>query len=257
MGRFRYSVSRQLASLAILTIGFASLRYASTTWAGAALLATLFILSVALLAVIYLGGRRRAFWLGFVLLGWGYMALAGGAWWSPGAGRPDLVTTHLLDRLYPLLAVPNPLDKPILAALEKPVQMPFANATPLGMILQYVQTETSSPTLTSGIPMLVQADEGPDGPVERTPVTLNLIGVPLRTSLRAVLQKVGLAYSLQDGMLLITSSQKARDLTESFQRAGHCYFALLFGFLGGLAGQALQVRGARPPGGQGAMDQTP
>ena len=65
--------------------------------AGAVLLLTLGAFALAVLAVVYRRGERRAFWLGFALFGWGYMALTAGAWWDRGADRPTLITSLILD----------------------------------------------------------------------------------------------------------------------------------------------------------------
>ena len=58
----------------------AALRSASETWAGVTLLATCGVLGLAVIGVVYRDVTERAWWLGFALFGWGYLALA---YWSP------------------------------------------------------------------------------------------------------------------------------------------------------------------------------
>jgi hypothetical protein len=76
-------------------VAFAALRHPTETWAGVLLLATLGMLAVAVLGVINREGNRRAWWLGFVLFGSGYLALAFAPW-----TRPRLPMTALLVRLH-------------------------------------------------------------------------------------------------------------------------------------------------------------
>ena len=102
-------------------------------------------------------------------------------------------------------ATPNTKD--VLARLELPVSMPFANGTPFDQVLAYIKLATTSPTY-SGIPI----DVDPRGlqVVERTMwyvVWIDLDGVPLRTSLRWVLDQLGLIYVVKDGMVHITARE--------------------------------------------------
>jgi hypothetical protein len=75
--------------------------------------------------------------------------------------------------------------------------------------------------------------------VEKTmlsPVQIDLEGLPLSTTLRPVLEQLGLTYRVRDGLLFITSensedlaSDEAPDLV-----VGHCLLALLAAGLGSL-----------------------
>jgi hypothetical protein len=67
---------------AVLTaaLGLTALRSASETWAGVALLATCGVLGLAVVGAVSRAADERAWWLGFALFGWGYLALA---LWSP------------------------------------------------------------------------------------------------------------------------------------------------------------------------------
>jgi hypothetical protein len=243
--RVQLSVTGSMTLVMALAVGFASLRYASPLWAGSVLLLTLAGLSLAILAAVYLKHGARAYWAGFALLGWGYLILARGVWWSPEVGRPDLITTALLDRLYPLLAIPDPLDKKILAALDKQVPIPFTQSVALGDALHYVQGSTRDDSLPSGVPIYLHPEEGFTKAVEKSRVTLSMEGIPLKTTLGLLLRQAGMTYRVQEGMLVITSNQRERDVTDGFHRAGHCYFALLAGCLGGIAGRSLHDRGMK------------
>jgi RNA polymerase sigma factor (sigma-70 family) len=97
-------------------------------------------------------------------------------------------------------------NQAILDALEKRVPMPFANETPLEDVLKYIKSETASKDLPSGLPIYVD----PVGlqEVEKTmtsPVTIDVEGVPIKTTLRLILKQLGLAYSVKGGLLSITS----------------------------------------------------
>src|SRR6202042_3036188 len=88
-------------------------------------------------------------------------------------------------------------SKNILAALEEPISMSFANETPLEDVLKYIKAATQGPNYT-GIQIYVD----PAGlyAAEKTmtsPVTLDVEGVPLKTTLRLMLNQLGLTYSVR------------------------------------------------------------
>lgn len=282
MPRPRVSVAGLMASVFLMGIGFASLKYSSEGVAGLVVLATMIGLAVATLAVVYRREGRRAFWLGFAGLGWGYLALSSSSWVAdteshatssfPTQGfgvapvaveradrRPVLVTTFLLDSLRPRLqAGPNAsgtaisnagtdaFSRRIAAELNKPLSMPFPNETPFEDILKYIAMATTGPGLERGIPIYVD----PAGLQEaeksmKSPVTLNLEGIPLRKSLKLVLSQLDLTFTVNEGLLAITSKitlATARETQiESFRRVGHCLLAMLFALLGGCVGRILHA----------------
>ena len=221
MGRLRFSIAGMMVLVLAVSVGFASLRFPSEPLAGAVLLLTLGAFALAVLAAVYRRGERRAFWLGFALLGWGYMALTVGAWWDRGADRPTLITSLILDdisspyllsdgspRVAPSLLASlmgrDTKSKMILAMLEEPLSMSFANETPLEDVLKYIKSATQGPNDT-GIQIYV--DPVGLNAAEKTmtsPVTLDVDGVPLKTTLRLMLNQLGLTYSVRDGLLMIT-----------------------------------------------------
>jgi RNA polymerase sigma factor (sigma-70 family) len=105
----------------------------------------------------------------------------------------------------------DPRSRQILAKLEEPVSMSFANDTPLDDVLKYIKQATTTATF-SGIPIYVD----PIGLQEaersmNSTVTIDLEGVPLRRTLQLILTQLKLAYFVQDGMLVITSEDRASE----------------------------------------------
>lgn len=250
MPRPHFSVASLMVLVCGVAIAFVSLLFASELWAGTVFLLTLGTLTVAILAIVYRRGARRAFWFGFALLGWGYMALAWGGW------RDGLVTSATLDALFTILPVPDdsptfsasfsqpifdpdPRNRVIHRKLEEPISMSFANETPLEDVLKYIRSATQG-ALDSGIPIYVDP-VGLHGLTSTSPVKLDLEGVPLRTTLRLMLEQLGLIYVVHDGLLTITARNSGAERLEQFRRIGHCYWALLAGCLGGIAGRYLHV----------------
>ena len=108
----------------------------------------------------------------------------------------------------------DPKTKSILAKLDEPISMSFANETPLEDVLKYIKSATQGPNDT-GIPIYV--DPVGLNEAEKTmtsPVTLDLEGVPLKTTLRLLLKQLGLTYTVKDGLLTITSESSEDQPTE-------------------------------------------
>jgi tetratricopeptide (TPR) repeat protein len=108
----------------------------------------------------------------------------------------------------------DPKTKSIIAKLDEPISMSFANETPLEDVLKYIKSATQGPN-DSGIPIYVD----PVGLQEaektmQSPVQLDLEGVPLKTTLRLMLKQLGLTYTVKDGMLTITSESSEDQPTE-------------------------------------------
>jgi hypothetical protein len=257
----RFTIARATALIFVAALALASLRLSSRVWAGSVLMLTLTILSCAILGVVYRRGAQRAFWLGFTLLGWGYMALASHFWWDRNTVRPHLPTTSILEWLYPyvrldwLARLPSetdPRDWIIKAKLEEPIAMSMPNETPLDDILKYIKQATAS-KFYSGIQIYVD----PTGlrranKTMTSPVTIDVEGVPLRSTLALALKQLGLGYYVRDGMLIITEGNDPAAYAEhlvnagplppgdsgqmSYLMAGHCYLGLVAACVGGAAG---------------------
>ncbi len=102
----------------------------------------------------------------------------------------------------------------ILEKLDEPISMSFANETPLDDVLKYIKQATTTPTFT-GIPIYVD----PLGLQEaerslNSTVQIDLEGVPLKTTLKLILKQLGLAYTVKDGFLMITSEDSEDKQTE-------------------------------------------
>jgi hypothetical protein len=109
----------------------------------------------------------------------------------------------------------DPKTTRILAEMDKPISMPFANETPLEEVIKYIKTATTGPGLDQGIPIYVD----PVGlqEADRTmssPVTINLDGVTLKKSLRLMLRQLGLVYTVKDGLLTINYKGSKNQPTE-------------------------------------------
>lgn len=254
--RFRLSVRALMALVLAVSLGIFSLKYASDLLAGLLLLLTLGTMATVALAVVYRRGAVRASLLGFLVFGSGYMALTCPVWGDPSAYRPALATSIVLEHLAPyfqprvdtptssslfsqLLAIGDPRSVQIQAKLEAPLSMPFNNETPLEDVIKYIKNATVSPQLPDGIPIYV--DPTAMQAVEKTmtsPVTLNLEGVPLKTTLYLMLQQLGLRYTVTDGLLVITNAT-APSTTDSFRRIGQCWWALAVACAGAIAGRAV------------------
>ncbi len=107
----------------------------------------------------------------------------------------------------------SPGTKRVLAKLEQPISMSFAGATPLDDVLTYIKYQIATPE-SDGIPIHVD----PLGLKEAgrsmtSTVSIDLDGVPLKTTLRLMLKQLGLAYTVKDGLLIISSAEGIRKPT--------------------------------------------
>jgi hypothetical protein len=102
--------------------------------------------------------------------------------------------------------------KAVLARLDEPISMSFANDTPLQDVLKYIKAATTGPN-RPGIPIYVvpaglqEADRS-----MKSTIRIDLEGVPLKTTLRLLLKQLGLAYVVKDGSVLINSPHGIRNL---------------------------------------------
>ncbi|SIO28651.1 hypothetical protein SAMN05444166_3506 [Singulisphaera sp. GP187] len=98
-------------------------------------------------------------------------------------------------------------DLVILEKLDDPISMSFGNETPLEDVLKYIKRATTG-TNDNGIPIYVDPMGLQKAEKSMTsPVTLDLEGVPLKTTLRLILKQVGLTYTVKDGLLTITAKE--------------------------------------------------
>lgn len=261
----------------LLACSAAAVRYGpdARAWAGAAFFLTWGLLGMAGLVAIFGRGRRRQMAVGAVLLGVGYLLLAfGRASYQIGPVGSQVVAVRSLYQPLPTTSFLNGVRRwasgyargdlaanaRIVAALEQRVAMTFPDPTPLEDVLRYVQMATSTPTYR-GIPIFLDpaglqaAEKTP-----RSPVTIDLVDVPLRTSLRLCLKPMGLDYEVRDGYLWVRADEEnlsePDDLDEIARRSrwiapalvedssdiddpllvvGHCLLALLAAGVGAVA----------------------
>jgi hypothetical protein len=239
----------------IVCLGALGLRNSRSTpefLVGAAFFSTCALLGTIVLAAAAGQGNRRQIWLGAALFGVGYMILAFGHS-HDSETWPSVPTDHLLQTLRPwfppyVSGFPSSAtgvasaNARILDALEQPVPMPFDDETPLEDVLKHIKAETRSPGGQS-----IQIYVNPIGlqEAEKTMTStirnIDLEGVPLKTSLRHLLDQLDLAYSIRGGLLHITS--KESNVTpayhDPFLIVGHCLLALLAAGFGAIVAALL------------------
>jgi hypothetical protein len=102
---------------------------------------------------------------------------------------------------------PDDRSRRLVAELEKPVDMSFSNPTPLEDVIKYIRTATSGPAFPGGVPIYID----PVGLLEAektmtSTVSIELSQFPLRTTLRLLLDQLGLKYTVKDGLIKVTST---------------------------------------------------
>lgn len=98
----RHSIAWLMIVILVLAVGIAALRNASDLWAGAMLLTTLGLLTIAIVGATYRRGPDRAWWYGFALFGWGYLTLSMGPWFADQIGL-KLPTTQGLAYVHAIV----------------------------------------------------------------------------------------------------------------------------------------------------------
>jgi len=210
----------------------------------------MFLLTWALLGLTALGAvldraKRGEIWLGATLFGAGYMVLAFGRDPVPSP-LPHLPSDQFLMALKQWLprtaegffvssesvAAAN---ERILQALDQPVPMHFRDESTLEDVLKHAQAAFTSP---DGKVIPIYLDPIGLQEAERTPqsvVTIDVDGVPLKTTLYLCLKQLGLVYGIRDGILVISSEESLSPIYEDpFLIGGHCLFALFAAGLGGV-----------------------
>jgi RNA polymerase sigma factor (sigma-70 family) len=104
----------------------------------------------------------------------------------------------------------DPKSRQILAKLEEPLSMSFANETTLDDVLKYIKQATTSKDF-HGIPIYVD----PVGLQEaersmNSTIQIDLEGAPLRRTLQLMLAQLNLVYFVEDGILVITAAESER-----------------------------------------------
>ena len=76
MRYIRFNIASLRVTILIVGFGFAALRESSDVWNRGLFAMTLAALLISILLAIHRAEKRRAFWLGFALFGWGYLGLS-------------------------------------------------------------------------------------------------------------------------------------------------------------------------------------
>ncbi|WP_422924417.1 RNA polymerase sigma factor [Singulisphaera sp. PoT] len=99
----------------------------------------------------------------------------------------------------------SPKTAAVLKKLEQPISMTFPNETPLEDVLKYLKSATMSGN-EPGVAVYVDPIGLKEVDASMTSVvTLDLEGIPVKTSLRLLLKQLRLAYCVKDGVLIISS----------------------------------------------------
>jgi hypothetical protein len=236
-----------LAGLGLVaSTALAGSRWAPGLWAGITFLLTCGLLGLATLGAIVNQGKLRRTWLGASLFGVTYMVLTFGR--SPDNSTwPYSPTSHLLNALragFPphRSGFPDTSERSdvvnarLLNALERPIPLRFPQETPLEDILTYIRQATMDDDGRPAIPIYVD----PVGlrnarQTMQSKVSIDREGAALKHSLRMCLKKLGLAFSVRDGWLMICEQGDTLPVHEDpYLVVGHCVLALMAAALGGV-----------------------
>jgi hypothetical protein len=104
----------------------------------------------------------------------------------------------------------NQAAETILETLEQPIVLAYSNGMTLEDVLKQVKAVTRRPKLPSGVPIYIdpvglqEAERTLSVPIKTAPPEGEL---SLREQLRRLLKPLGLAFSVQQGCLMITSEE--------------------------------------------------
>jgi hypothetical protein len=210
---------------------------------GAAFVLTCGLIGLAGLGAVLGRGKRREIWLGASLFGAGFLLVALGPFrhFDYGDCRQPvrwldafrLVVRPFVSGALAALDRDASANARIWTALEQPVPMRFPEIS-LEDLLKYVQDATVGPdgkriALYVDPIGLQEAEKSMSSMLE-----IDLVGVPLGTSLRLCLDQIGLQYAVKDGFLFITSAVSVLppDLNP-LDEVMLCLLALLAAVVGG------------------------
>lgn len=104
MSRLRFSIRSLLLLVLFVGVAFAALRASNDDWDAGVFGVTLLVFLSSVLLAVHRSGRKRSFWLGFVLFGWAYF---GACFVPPVASR--LPTTKGLASLDSMILRTTPV----------------------------------------------------------------------------------------------------------------------------------------------------
>ena len=140
------------------------------------------------------------------------IALANPRFPAPGEAEPSIPTAHSSPEF-----LVSPPTREILIKLQERIDMVFRRDTPLDDVLKYITRTTKKANRSNdpGIPFYVD----PFGLAEAqktltSSVNIDVTGAPLKVTIPRVLAQLSLAYVVDDGVVLISSSARIRALQE-------------------------------------------
>ena len=210
---FQFSIRGLLIGVTIVAVGIAALLNANDWWEAAVFGGTIFCLAIAVLLAVYRQGQQRAFWLGFSVLGWLYLAVLIYSWTpsaNPQVTRSDplaessLITTRLSHMAY----------NSLLPESKKKLSVPMMNGDGTAAMMVYYDSGDGRVMVSSGV--------APPLPLTGTtppPASSSTISLALTPS----------------GVLM--ASNPSYVSIEDFTRVSHTLWLLLFAAVGGKACQ--------------------
>jgi RNA polymerase sigma factor (sigma-70 family) len=122
--------------------------------------------------------------------------------------RPGVSTAEPSRAVPPTAAEVDPKDQLIREALERPVHL-HLQETPFKDAIPEIRKVSISPGLPEGIPIYWNPRVDTLLDPNSSTVTIDLKDVKLKTSLRLMLNQVGLTYTIKEGLLIIDSYDSA------------------------------------------------
>jgi hypothetical protein len=117
MNRFPVTIRSAMALVLFAGVGFAALRDPSVWWVGGLVACLIGLLLTACVGAMYRIGRARAFWLGIVVFGGGYLLLSR-VLSTDATGNPVALTNRALDTLAINLRSAPPVGAKIYAEMD-------------------------------------------------------------------------------------------------------------------------------------------
>ena len=117
MNRFRMTIRWAMALVLFAGVALAALRDPSVWWVGGLVACLIGLLLTACVGAMYRTGRARAFWLGIVVFGGGYLLLSR-VLSTDATGNPVALTNRALDTLVLNLRSAPPVGAKIFAEMD-------------------------------------------------------------------------------------------------------------------------------------------
>jgi hypothetical protein len=161
---FQFSLLGLFGLLTCVAMGCAALVQASATWCSAVAIAVLIALLNSILGVVFRRGPTRAFWIGFMVFGWGSLAILFGTFFSISSpnSHGSAVLDGPLNALYGVIHNPRDWDlnnRPI--TVEPYVEPPEEPPAPVTWRDSTVMPSLPAITAPSPSPMPAPAEPSP------------------------------------------------------------------------------------------------